>query len=84
MQSPSFDLTTSQPVGENSASQDEETKMEWPFFEDKLNPGDWRVEATDFENEGNVYVAIFSGPDAHARAEEYARWKNTARELRAA
>ncbi len=38
--------------------------------------GDWRVEAIDFKNEGTVYIAIFSGPNAQERAEEYARWKN--------
>lgn len=37
---------------------------------------DWRVEAIDFENEGAVYIAIFSGPNARERAEEYARWQN--------
>lgn len=50
--------------------------MEWKAFEDKQNPGDWRVEAIDFENEGAVYVTIFSGPDARERAEDYAAWQN--------
>ena len=36
---------------------------------------DWRVEAIDFDNEGIVYVACFSGPEAKERAEEYAAWK---------
>ena len=36
--------------------------MEWECFEDMKNKGDWRVEAIDFDNEGAVYVTIFSGP----------------------
>jgi hypothetical protein len=49
--------------------------MNYEASKDK-NSTDWRVEAIDFENEGNVYIALFSGPDARARAEEYAQWKN--------
>jgi hypothetical protein len=47
--------------------------MTWSCFEDQLYAGDWRVEGND--NEGRVYVAIFSGPDAHERAQQYADWK---------
>ena len=36
---------------------------------------DWHVEAIDYADEGKVYVACFSGPDARERAEEYAAWK---------
>lgn len=36
---------------------------------------EWRVEAIDFEGEGCVYVACFSGPEAKERANEYAAWK---------
>ena len=43
--------------------------MEWTSFEDRHNPGDRRVEAKD--NEGVVYVTIFSGPKSRERAEEY-------------
>jgi hypothetical protein len=39
---------------------------------------EWRVEAVD--NEGRVYVTIFSGPAARERANEYASWKNRAHE----
>lgn len=55
--------------------------MEWQSFKDKKNPGDWRVEAIDHDNEGVVYVAIFSGPNAQVRAEEYVYFK--ARDLAA-
>jgi hypothetical protein len=39
---------------------------------------EWRVEAIDEGSEGQVYVAIFSGPRARERAEEYAEWKRGA------
>lgn len=38
--------------------------------------GEYCVEAIDYEDEGKVYVAIFSGPSAKERAEEYATLKN--------
>ncbi len=51
-------------------------------IQDKLQPGDYRVEAIDKDGDGEVFIAIFVGPDAQARAEEYAEWKNsTASEL---
>ena len=42
--------------------------------ESKAYPGHWHVEAID--NEGRVYIAVFSGPSAMERAAEYADWKN--------
>ncbi len=50
--------------------------MNYDAFADKKTPGDWRVEAINFENEGNVYIAVFSGPGAQARAQDYAQWQN--------
>lgn len=50
--------------------------MNYEVTADRRSTGAWRVEGIDFENEGIVYVAIFSGPNAQERAEEYARWKN--------
>jgi hypothetical protein len=38
------------------------------------NRGDWVVEAIG--SDGEVYVALFAGPLAKERAEEYAAWKN--------
>ena len=49
--------------------------MEWECFQDMKNKGDWRVEAIDFDDEGAVYVTIFSGPEARKRAREYAALK---------
>jgi 5-methylcytosine-specific restriction enzyme A len=37
---------------------------------------EWLVEAINAGGEGELYSALFSGPDAQRRAEEYAAWKN--------
>ena len=39
-------------------------------FEDRVSPGDWRVEWID--DDGAIEVAIFSGPNARDRALRYA------------
>jgi hypothetical protein len=39
-------------------------------FEDRLYPGDWRVEWVD--DDGGVELAIFAGPNARERAMRYA------------
>lgn len=44
---------------------------------------EWRVEAIDFDEDGEIYVAMFSGPHARERAEEYAAWKNQGAQKRA-
>lgn len=41
--------------------------------ERKDAPGAWTVEATD--EDGSIFQAIFAGPEARERAEEYARFK---------
>jgi hypothetical protein len=38
---------------------------------------EWVVEAFNPKDDGEVYVAEFSGPNAKARATEYAAWKNS-------
>lgn len=35
----------------------------------------WLVEAINFEEDGEVYTAMFYGPDALLRATEYVAWK---------
>jgi hypothetical protein len=52
-------------------------KLTWEASRSRDAVGDdeWRVEAIDYESEGEVYVAIFSGSEAKERAEEYAAWK---------
>jgi len=39
--------------------------------------GEWVVEAINEKGDGEIYIAAFSGPDAKARAAEYAAWKQT-------
>ena len=43
--------------------------------------GDWVAGAVADppEGDGDIYVAIFSGPLAKERAKEYADWKNASR-----
>lgn len=60
-----------------------ESGLKWEVIEDRHTPGEWRVEAFDYTNggegpingDGRQYVAIFVGPDAQMRAEEYCIWK---------
>jgi hypothetical protein len=52
------------------------TFLPYETIEDKLQPGDFRVEAINSEGDGEIYTAIFVGPDAEKRAKEYAAWKN--------
>lgn len=40
---------------------------------------EWRVEAIDYKHDGQVFVTIFSGPEAKQRAKEYAQWKSATR-----
>ncbi len=54
--------------------------LQYETIEDSRHLGDYRVEAIDTQSEGEVYTTIFTGPDAPARAQEYADWKNSSRE----
>ena len=40
-------------------------------------PGEWRVEEIDVsvDGDGQVYLAIFTGPDAKEQAEAYYEWR---------
>ena len=49
--------------------------MKYEVLQDKKFPQDWRVEAIDFEGDGDCYVTVFGGPKAEQRAREYAAWK---------
>lgn len=56
--------------------------MEYEVIPDRNCPTDWRVEAIDFEGDGDCYVAIFCGKNAEIRAKEYAGWmKSKCRDL---
>ena len=50
--------------------------MIYEVAQDLIDPHNWRVEAIHHDGDGEVYIAIFSGPDAQARAEAYAAWKS--------
>lgn len=49
--------------------------MQVEVVERKDAPGDWSVEAINIEGDGEIYMAIFSGPAALDRATEYAYMK---------
>jgi hypothetical protein len=55
--------------------------MQHEVVKDRTMLDSWRVEAINFQGDGEVYVAIFSGPDAEKRARDYADWQNGVREL---
>lgn len=56
------------------------TQLQWELVEspDSMDGDEWRVEAIDYESEGECYVTIFSGPSAEERAREYLAWKQSA------
>ncbi len=51
--------------------------MQYEVVEHRDHPGEWVVEAIDHDREGEIYGAVFYGPDAQDRAEEYAAWKQS-------
>ena len=53
------------------------TRVAYEMVKSENVPDEYRVEGIDYEREGVVYVALFSGPDAEQRAREYARFKNS-------
>ena len=54
--------------------------MNYEVVPDKETPDVWRVEAIDYDADGQCYVAVFTGAQAQERAREYAAWKATAGE----
>ena len=56
-----------------------ETRLRFEVQQDRLDATEWRVEAIDYDEDGAVCVAIFSGLKARERAEEYAAFKNPGR-----
>jgi hypothetical protein len=53
--------------------------MRYEMMRSRGAEDEWRVEAIDYEHDGQVSVAIFSGPDAERRAKEYTEWRNATR-----
>lgn len=49
--------------------------MHYEVVESRQYPGHWHAEAID--QDGAVFVVVFSGPHAEQRAREYANWKNS-------
>lgn len=49
--------------------------MHYEVVESRQYRGHWHVEAID--EDGRVFVVVFSGPKAEDRAREYASWKNS-------
>ena len=49
-------------------------KIDYMVFQDKQFPEDWRVEGN--REDGTCEIAIFGGPDAEMRANEYGSFKN--------
>ena len=77
-------LTGGQPLGDNSAFQGSEiSQMQTTVMADKEFPNDWRVEMIEAET-GDIFVAVFSGPDAEERAREYAQWQEAKQKRRIA
>ncbi|HWO42282.1 MAG TPA: hypothetical protein VNO43_10815 [Candidatus Eisenbacteria bacterium] len=54
--------------------------MKYEVQELHERPGDFLVIAINEDYRNEPYLALFSGPEAKRRAEEYAAWKN--RELK--
>jgi hypothetical protein len=77
-------LTDSQPMEDNSASQEEEKKMEWSIYPHEDGSGDWVVEALNIDGEGEIFTTIFTNSDAESRAREYYAWQTTSVERPAA
>jgi len=50
------------------------TRLHYQAIRSKTTPREYVVEAIGLD--GEVYVTIFAGPDAEARASDYAAWKN--------
>lgn len=50
--------------------------MQIIVFADKEFPNDWHVEAIDAKS-GDIFQAVFAGPDAEGRAREYAEWQES-------
>lgn len=44
----------------------------WEVVEDRVVPGEWRVERIGLD--GECFVTIFCGPAAEKRAREYHEW----------
>lgn len=53
-----------------------EMALDYEIVRDRTDRDTWRVEAIDYDDEGQIFVALFMGPKAELRAREYAAFKN--------
>ncbi len=53
-----------------------ESSLVYEVQECKFYPGEWIAETIDYEDEGNCYMARFTGQNAEERAKEYGDFKN--------
>jgi hypothetical protein len=51
--------------------------MKYEVKQSEERSGDYLAVAVNEASGNEVFSALFSGPDAKKRAEEYAAWKNT-------
>ncbi len=59
----------------NEARKHVEARPQIEVVERRDAPGAWTVEEIDVEGDGAIHQAIFAGPEAEARAIEYAQWR---------
>jgi hypothetical protein len=57
------------------------TAVEYEVVQSRGVLDEYRVEGIDYDHEGQVYVTLFSGPNAKERAEVYATFKNSERRI---
>ena len=50
--------------------------MTYEVVQSPDTPDAWIVEAINYGGDGEVFSALFSGPNAERRAREYAAWKS--------
>jgi hypothetical protein len=55
--------------------------MKYEVKQSEDRAGDYLAVAINEDSHGEVFSALFSGPDAKKRAEEYVAWKNSQLEV---
>jgi hypothetical protein len=55
--------------------------MKYEVKQSEQRSADYVAVAVNDTSRGEVFSALFSGPDARERAEEYAAWKNSELEV---
>jgi hypothetical protein len=55
--------------------------MKYEVKQSEDRAGDYIALAVNEDSNGEVFSALFSGPEAKKRAEEYAAWKNSELEV---